>query len=43
VQLSQAVDTPICTGEDIYLKEGFLDLFPKRAIAVDHPDLATSG
>jgi len=43
VQLSQAVDTPICTGEDIYLKEGFMDLFRKRAIAVVHPDLATSG
>jgi L-alanine-DL-glutamate epimerase-like enolase superfamily enzyme len=43
VQLSQAVDTPICTGEDIYLKEGFMDLFRKRAIAVAHPDLATSG
>jgi L-alanine-DL-glutamate epimerase-like enolase superfamily enzyme len=43
VLLSQAVDTPICTGEDIYLKEGFLELFQKRAIAVAHPDLATSG
>lgn len=43
VQLSQAVDTPICTGEDIYLKEGFMDLFRKRAISVVHPDLATSG
>jgi L-alanine-DL-glutamate epimerase-like enolase superfamily enzyme len=43
VRLSQAVDTPICTGEDIYLKEGFMDLFKARAIAVVHPDLATSG
>lgn len=43
VRLSQAVDTPICTGEDIYLKEGFMDLFKARAIAVAHPDLATSG
>lgn len=43
VRLSQAVDTPICTGEDIYLKEGFTDLFKARAIAVAHPDLATSG
>jgi len=43
VRLSQAVHTPICTGEDIYLKEGFLELFRHRAIAVAHPDLASSG
>jgi len=43
VRLSEAVDTPVCTGEDIYLKEGFMDLFRARAIAVAHPDLATSG
>lgn len=43
VRLSEAVDTPICTGEDIYLKEGFLPLFEARGIAVAHPDLATSG
>ncbi len=42
-RLSASVDTPICTGEDIYLKEGFKDLFEKRAIAVCHPDLASSG
>lgn len=42
-RLSASVDTPICTGEDIYLKEGFRDLFERRAIAVAHPDLATSG
>ena len=33
----------MCTGEDIYLKEGFAELFERRAIAVCHPDLATSG
>jgi len=43
VRLSQAVDTPICTGEDTYLKEGFMDLFRQRAVAVIHPDLASSG
>jgi L-alanine-DL-glutamate epimerase-like enolase superfamily enzyme len=42
-RLSQAVDTPICTGEDVYLKEGFADLFARRAIAVVHPDLASAG
>ncbi|MCZ6634022.1 MAG: mandelate racemase/muconate lactonizing enzyme family protein, partial [bacterium] len=30
-------------GEDIYLKDGFRDLFESRAISVCHPDLATSG
>jgi L-alanine-DL-glutamate epimerase-like enolase superfamily enzyme len=43
VRLSEAVETPVCTGEDIYLKEGFADLFRERAIAVAHPDPATSG
>jgi L-alanine-DL-glutamate epimerase-like enolase superfamily enzyme len=43
VRLSQAVNTPICTGEDIYLKEGFMALLRARAVAVIHPDLATSG
>lgn len=42
-RLSEAVATPICTGEDIYLKEGFADLFRERAIAVAHPDPATAG
>jgi L-alanine-DL-glutamate epimerase-like enolase superfamily enzyme len=42
-RLADAVDTPVCTGEDIYLKEDFGALFEKRAIAVAHPDLATSG
>jgi len=43
VRLSNSCETPICTGEDIYLKEGFMDLFRARAISVCHPDLATSG
>ena len=42
-RLADAVDTPVCTGEDIYLKEDFQALFEHRAIAVAHPDLATSG
>jgi L-alanine-DL-glutamate epimerase-like enolase superfamily enzyme len=42
-RLAAAVDTPVCTGEDIYLKEGFSELFERRAIAVVHPDLATAG
>ena len=43
VRLSQSVATPICTGEDIYLKEGFKPLLESRGVAVIHPDLATSG
>ena len=43
VRLSRSVTTPICTGEDIYLKEGFLPLLEAHGISVIHPDLATSG
>ncbi|MDZ7371729.1 MAG: mandelate racemase/muconate lactonizing enzyme family protein [candidate division KSB1 bacterium] len=43
VKLRQSCKTPILTGEDIYLKEGFMDLFEKKAIAICHPDLATAG
>ena len=42
-RLSAAVDTPVCTGEDIYLAEGFAPLLERRAVAVVHPDLATAG
>ena len=43
VQLERALQTPVCTGEDIYLKEGFLPLLQAHAVNVIHPDLATSG
>ena len=43
VALKAGVDTPVATGEDIYLKEGFEPLVEARAISVAHPDLATSG
>jgi L-alanine-DL-glutamate epimerase-like enolase superfamily enzyme len=43
VQLERALNTPVCTGEDIYLKEGFRPLLEARAVNVIHPDLATSG
>ncbi|MDP2952416.1 MAG: mandelate racemase/muconate lactonizing enzyme family protein, partial [Chloroflexota bacterium] len=42
-KLSQSCETPICTGENIYLKEGFYDLFKNRAISLAHPDLLCSG
>ncbi len=43
VQIERALNTPVCTGEDIYLKEGFMPLLEARAVNVIHPDLATSG
>lgn len=43
VQIERALNTPVCTGEDIYLKEGFLPLLQTRAVNVIHPDLATAG
>lgn len=41
-ELQQATTVPICTGEDIYLREGFDPLF-KTGISVIHPDLLTAG
>jgi L-alanine-DL-glutamate epimerase-like enolase superfamily enzyme len=43
VMMRQTLRTPVCTGEDIYLKEDFLKLFQAGAISVCHPDIATSG
>ena len=43
LRLKQSLLTPVCTGEDIYLKEGFIPLLEAEAISVIHPDLATSG
>ena len=43
VRLRDACKTPLATGEDIYLKEGFAPLFARKAISVCHPDLATAG
>src|SRR5947209_5391921 len=42
-KIADAVDIPILTGEDIYLKEPFVDLCRARAVDIIHPDLATSG
>jgi len=43
VQMERTLKTPVCTGEDIYLKEGFMPLLQAHAVNVIHPDLATSG
>lgn len=43
IQMERTLKTPVCTGEDICLKEGFLPLLQNHAVNVIHPDLATSG
>ena len=43
VRLVNASSTPICTGEDIYLKEGFIELIDAGGVSVIHPDLLSSG
>ncbi|MFZ5927183.1 MAG: mandelate racemase/muconate lactonizing enzyme family protein [Acidobacteriota bacterium] len=42
-QITLAVDIPTLTGEDIYLKEPFIELAKNHAVDILHPDLATSG
>lgn len=42
-QITDAVDIPTLTGEDIYLKEPFIELCQKHAVDMIHPDLASSG
>jgi L-alanine-DL-glutamate epimerase-like enolase superfamily enzyme len=42
-QLQGATTVPICTGEDIYLREGFEPLMAGGGVSVIHPDLLTSG
>ncbi|MFA6087550.1 mandelate racemase/muconate lactonizing enzyme family protein [Mucilaginibacter sp.] len=42
-EISASVETPICTGEDIYLKEEFIKLVDAHAVDIIHPDLSSSG
>ena len=42
-KISDAVDIPLVTGEDIYLKETFIEFCRMHAVDIIHPDLATSG
>jgi L-alanine-DL-glutamate epimerase-like enolase superfamily enzyme len=41
--ISDALETPVLTGEDIYLLGGFKPLIDLHAVDIVHPDLATSG
>lgn len=43
VRLSRATTIPVCTGEDIYLKENFLPLFEAGGVSVTHPDVLSTG
>ncbi len=43
VRLRNSTTVPICTGEDIYLKEGFRTLMEAGAVSVIHPDILTCG
>ena len=43
VRMANATTTPLATGEDIYLKEGFRPLLESGALAVIHPDILTAG
>jgi L-alanine-DL-glutamate epimerase-like enolase superfamily enzyme len=42
-KITDAIDVPTLTGEDIYLKEPFIELARNHAVDILHPDLATSG
>src|SRR5258706_6232543 len=41
-EIKYAINVPLLTGEDIYLKEGFVNLVQNHAVDILHPDLATS-
>ena len=38
-KISDAVDVPLCTGEDIYLKEPFIELAKNHAVDILHPEI----
>ncbi len=41
--ITDAIETPTTTGEDIYLLKDFKPLIHARAVDIIHPDLASSG
>lgn len=42
-EITDAVNVPTITGEDIFLKEEFAKLARTKAVDIVHPDLATAG
>jgi L-alanine-DL-glutamate epimerase-like enolase superfamily enzyme len=42
-KITDAIDVPTLTGEDIYLKEDFVKLASNHAVDIVQPDLASSG
>ncbi|MBS6951653.1 MAG: mandelate racemase/muconate lactonizing enzyme family protein [Enterocloster asparagiformis] len=42
-RLREATTVPVCTGEDIYLKEDFQKLILAGGVSVIHPDILTCG
>jgi L-alanine-DL-glutamate epimerase-like enolase superfamily enzyme len=42
-RLKKSTTIPICTGEDIYLKEGFSKMIKADAVSIIHPDILTCG
>lgn len=41
--ITNSIETPTTTGEDIYLLKDFKPLIEQRAVDIVHPDLASSG
>jgi L-alanine-DL-glutamate epimerase-like enolase superfamily enzyme len=41
--ISDALETPTCTGEDIFCLDGFKALIDSHAVDIIHPDIGTSG
>ena len=42
-RLARSCSTPICTGEDIYLKENFQPLLQAGGVGIIHPDILAAG
>jgi L-alanine-DL-glutamate epimerase-like enolase superfamily enzyme len=42
-QITNSVNVPILTGEDIYLKQGFQQLITSNAVDIIPPEIATAG
>ncbi|RYE07761.1 MAG: mandelate racemase/muconate lactonizing enzyme family protein [Hyphomicrobiales bacterium] len=42
-EITQATSTPICAGENLYLRHGFRDLIEKHAVDIIMPDIPKCG